>query len=105
LKNAVKFSRRQTKPAISVSGRVEERRVVYSVRDNGVGFDPARADRLFGIFQRLHEADFEGRGLGLATVRRLIHRHGGNVWAEGKVNGGAAFFFSLPVLEGDVNKL
>ena len=97
LGNAVKFTRRQAKPAIAITGRVERRRGVYCVRDNGAGFDPKRGDRLFGVFQRLHdEKEFEGRGIGLATVQRLIHLHGGEVWAEGKVNEGAAFFFSLP---------
>jgi light-regulated signal transduction histidine kinase (bacteriophytochrome) len=100
LRNGVKFTSRQTKPAIAVSGRVEGRQGVYCVRDNGAGFDPKRAERLFGVFQRLHgEEEFEGRGIGLATVQRLIHRHGGQVWGEGKVNEGAAFFFSLPLPE------
>jgi light-regulated signal transduction histidine kinase (bacteriophytochrome) len=98
LRNAVKFTRRQAHPSIEISGQSGNGRTVYSVRDNGIGFDPAHAGRLFGVFQRLHnEKDIEGRGIGLATVQRLVHRHGGTVWAEGKVNAGAAFFFSLPV--------
>jgi light-regulated signal transduction histidine kinase (bacteriophytochrome) len=98
LRNAVKFTRRQAQPLIEISGQSESRRTVYSVRDNGIGFDPRYADRLFGVFQRLHdEKDIEGRGIGLATVQRLVHRHGGTVWAEGKDNAGATFFFSLPV--------
>jgi light-regulated signal transduction histidine kinase (bacteriophytochrome) len=103
LRNAVKFSGGQAKPLIEVGGRREESKVVYHVKDNGVGFEPKYAGRLFGIFQRLHgEQQFEGRGIGLDLVKRLALRHGGEVGAEGKVNGGATFSFSLPV-ESPVN--
>jgi light-regulated signal transduction histidine kinase (bacteriophytochrome) len=95
--NAVKFSRRQPQPSIKITGRAEDGTTVYCVRDNGIGFNPQYASRLFGVFQRLHEdGQFEGRGMGLATVQRLVHRHGGKVWAESKPGAGAAFFFSLP---------
>lgn len=98
LDNAVKATRRQDQPAITITGRVEGRQAFYETRDNGIGFDPSRADRLFGVFQKLHgEEEFAGRGVGLALVKRLISRQGGTAWAEGTVNKGAAFSFSLPL--------
>jgi len=96
LGNAVKFTKGRKSPAIEVSGRCENGNTIYTVQDNGAGFDPKYASRLFGVFQRLHdEKEFEGRGIGLATVQRLVHRHGGKTWAEGEVNAGATFSFSL----------
>ena len=97
LDNAVKYSSRSATPAVTVSGRREGDRVIYSVQDNGVGFDIAQADRLFGVFQRLHsEADFGGTGAGLAIARRIVERHGGQMWATSAVGAGAQFSFSLP---------
>ena len=95
--NALKFSRDRPVPRIHINRRSRAHEVVYSISDNGAGFDPAAGSKLFGVFQRLHpEAAFEGIGIGLALVERIVDRHGGRVWAESQVDQGATFFFTLP---------
>lgn len=97
LRNAWKFTghRKHARIELGVTEQAGER--VYFVRDNGAGFDMAYVDKLFGVFQRLHDAaDFPGSGIGLAIVKRVVSRHGGRIWAEAKVDGGATFYFTLP---------
>ena len=97
ISNAIKFTagRPQTRIEIGSYERPGER--VYFVKDNGVGFDMHYADRLFGVFQRLHApSEFEGTGIGLSIVHRIVRRHGGDTWAESRLQEGATFYFSLP---------
>jgi light-regulated signal transduction histidine kinase (bacteriophytochrome) len=98
ISNALKFTgdRAQAKIIIGCAPSNDSETVIF-VSDNGAGFDPRHAAKLFNVFQRLHsQEDFAGTGVGLATVRRIIHRHGGQTWAQGAVEGGATFYFSLP---------
>jgi light-regulated signal transduction histidine kinase (bacteriophytochrome) len=98
LSNALKFTGAADTAVIEIGGAIQGDEKVYYVRDNGVGFDMEYAGRLFGLFSRLHSADkFEGTGIGLVIIKRVIEKHGGRVWAEGKLGGGATFRFALPV--------
>jgi signal transduction histidine kinase len=97
ISNALKYTRNNPKTRIEISAEEREHDIVYSVKDNGSGFDMEYYNKLFGVFQRLHsQEEFEGTGVGLAIVHRIIEKHEGKIWGEGKVNAGAAFYFSLP---------
>ncbi len=95
--NALKFTRGREVARIEIGGTIEDGETVYFVQDNGIGFDMRYADKLFGVFERLHPTEgFEGVGIGLALAQKAVQRHGGRIWAESVPNGGATFFFSVP---------
>jgi signal transduction histidine kinase len=95
--NAIKYSEKKTDPRIEIGSCNNPGEIIYYIKDNGAGFDMAYAGKLFGVFQRLHSGeDFQGTGVGLAIVQRIVARHGGRIWAEGEVNNGATFYFILP---------
>jgi light-regulated signal transduction histidine kinase (bacteriophytochrome) len=97
LSNALKFTRKRERALIEINAEKEDGEIICSVRDNGAGFDMQFATKLFGVFQRMHkESEFEGTGIGLSIAQRVIHRHGGRIWAEAAVEKGASFHFTLP---------
>lgn len=98
LSNSVKFSSVRKEPYVEVTGLEDNGELIYSIKDNGVGFDTRYSDKLFKVFQRLHkQSEFEGSGVGLAIVKKIITRHQGRVWAESELGRGATFSFSLPI--------
>lgn len=106
ISNAIKYSSKKENPQVEIGCNKQENEIIYYIKDNGAGFSMEYADKLFGVFQRLHSTnEFEGTGVGLAIVQRIVAQHGGRVWAEGKVNEGATFYFSLPFADATVMKV
>ncbi len=97
ISNAFKYTGKKENPTIEIGSYTQDKNVVYYVKDNGAGFDMRYYDKLFGVFQRLHSSnEFDGTGVGLAIIQKIITKHGGKVWAEAKVNEGGCFYISLP---------
>ncbi|HXD94578.1 MAG TPA: ATP-binding protein, partial [Bacteroidia bacterium] len=99
ISNALKYTRNKTQTVIKIYAKQKNGETIYCIKDNGSGFDMKYYNKLFGVFQRLHsQEEFEGTGVGLAIVERIINKHGGKIWGEGEVDKGATFYFSLPVV-------
>ena len=96
LSNALKYRNKDVPPEILVSAEQDGDSWIISIEDNGIGFEPKYAERIFGLFKRLHKDEYEGTGLGLAICQRIVERYGGRIWAEGRVGAGATIYFSLP---------
>lgn len=104
LSNAIKYSSKNENPRILIESEMKPGYTIFKISDNGAGFDMKYAHKLFGVFQRLHNhTEFEGTGVGLAIAQRIMHKHGGKIWAEGEVDRGASFYFSLPTPPGQPN--
>ena len=105
LSNAVKFTGKRAEAVIEVGSSRSGGEIAYWVKDNGAGFDMHQADKLFGVFQRFHtNEEFDGTGIGLAIVKRIVTRHGGRVWAESEVGKGTAMYFALPAINGEEDR-
>jgi light-regulated signal transduction histidine kinase (bacteriophytochrome) len=96
ISNAIKYSANKETPIVEIGSDIKENEIIFYIKDNGAGFNMKYADKLFGVFQRLHGTEFPGTGVGLALVKRIIDKHGGRIWVDAKENEGATFYFSLP---------
>jgi signal transduction histidine kinase len=97
LSNALKYRKPGQQPEIHISAETQDGDCIVSIADNGIGFEPRYAERIFGLFKRLHSSEYPGTGLGLAICKRIVERHGGRIWAEGEPGKGSVFHFSLPL--------